>query len=255
MEGNKLSKIGNEIVQNFEENLKSVQKLANFDRLVLDFAIQSIDILQSRLKEKFENERLLATNTLTQLKKIRQNDSMRPQYQEIFNQCVVLLVSYFGSTVHDIFSSYVPAFLSMAKEQEILNEELRFSIKELKGLDFDLREHLGEIIISKRNISFQDMQSIRRSFRDFMNISIDKDSTVNNIILGQACRHVVVHAGGRVNSKLIRQVSKAIPRKLKLKIEQDKKVEFTTDEIDILSQSMRKFVAELVKKLKQSLVH
>lgn len=98
-----MNSIGKQIIDNFKKNIASVESLANFDRVVLDFAISSIDSLQERLKEKFANERLLATATLKQLKNIRENDSMRPQYKEIFNQCVVLLVSYFGSAVSDIF--------------------------------------------------------------------------------------------------------------------------------------------------------
>jgi len=43
------------------------------------------------------------SNRVAALKKNRSSNSLRPRYATIFNQCVVLLVSYFGSAVHSLF--------------------------------------------------------------------------------------------------------------------------------------------------------
>ena len=239
---------GKQIIENFENNIGLVDNLANFDRIVLDFAISSIDALQNRLKDKFENERFLASSTLKQLRNIRKNDSMRPQYEEIFNQCVVLLVSYFGSAVSDIFKEYVTVNLS-DRPEKVLREELKFTIGELCDFDFDLSDQIGEIIALKKDISFQDMKSIRRNFHAFLGISIEKDKKVNNIILGQACRHVIVHSGAIADAKLIKQVSEAIPRDLKKQIVENSRIQFTTDEIKLLSDSMLDYLKNLVNKL------
>lgn len=243
-----MNSIGKQIIDNFKKNIVSVENLANFDRVVLHFAISSVELLQERLKEKFTNERLLATATLKQLKNIRENDSMRPQYEEIFNQCVVLLVSYFGSAVSDIFKEYVSLCLS-DRPDKVLREELKFTIRELCDYGFDLSDQIGEIIALKKDISFQDMKSISRNFHDFLGVSIERDKKVNNIILGQTCRHVIVHAGAIADAKLTKQVSEANPRDLKKQIVENSQIQFTADEIKILGNSMLAYLNNLVEQL------
>ncbi len=240
---------GTKILKVLLDNIESVNRLTNFDRVVLDFSIKSIENLQNKLKRKFENESLLATSTLKQLRLIRDHDSMRHQYKEIFNQCVVLLVSYFGSAVSEILKEYVTSNISELKDKKAFTEEFKFSPRELSTYDFNLRDHIGEIIISKKNISFQDMKSINRSFQDFLDISIERDSIVNDIIMGQACRHVIVHSGAIVDTKMMKNVSDANPRSLKPIIKVNSKVQFEPAELDILIMSMKNYVESLVETL------
>jgi len=237
------------ILDQFKENVSSVNRLANFDRVVLDYSIKSIEDLQARLNVKFKNESLLASGTLKQLKTIRKHDSMRGQYQEIFNQCVVLLVSYFGSTVSDIFNYSVTSNISDLIDQKAFTEEFKFSPKELSDYNFNLRDQIGEIIITKKGISFQDMKSINRAFRDFLNIDIRKNKTVNDIILGQACRHIIVHSGSIVDNKMMKQIADAKPRDLKPEIKLKTKVVFNFDEIEILAMSMQKYLETVIGNL------
>jgi len=243
-----MNSLGKRIIGTFENNIGLVDKLANFDRIVLHFAISSVDALQHRLKKRFENERLLATSTLTQLRNIRNNDSMRPQYEEILNQCVVLLVSHFGSAVSDIFKEYVTVSLS-DRSDKVLREELKFTIGELCDCGFDLSGQIGEIIALKKDISFQDMKSISCNFETFLGVAIERDKKSNNIILGQACRHVIVHSGAIADARLIRQVSGAIHRDLKEQVSEDSRIQFTVEEIKILGDSMLGYLNGLVNKL------
>jgi hypothetical protein len=240
---------GKENLKVFLENIEAVNRLANFDRVVLDYSIKAIEKLQNNLLIKFKNESLLATGTLRQLTLIRKHDSMRNQYKEIFNQCVVLLVSYFGSAVSEIFKTYVTSNISELKNKKAFTEEFKFSPKEMSEYNFNLLAHIGEIIVLKKNISFQDMQSINRSFRDFLGISIERDSTVNDIIVGQACRHVIVHSGSVVDSKMLNQISNTKPRNLKPKIVIDSKIQFEPEEVALLSSSMIKYIKGLVEQL------
>jgi len=240
---------GNKIYKVFLDNINSVNRLANFDRVVLDFSITSIENLQNKLKQKFENERLLATSTLKQLRLIREHDSLRNQYQEIFNQCVVLLVSYFGSTVSEIFKEYVTSNISELKKKKAFAEEFKFSPQEMSEYNYNFRDQIGEIIILKKNISFQDMKSINRNFRDFLGISFKRDSIVNDIIIAQASRHVIVHSGALVDTKMMTQILDANPRKLKPRIEVNSKIQFAVNELDALSKSMIKYVENLIEQL------
>jgi hypothetical protein len=243
--------VGN-IAGAFKANVEAVHKLMDFDTIVLEFAINSVDALCKRLKEHhgINNPRLTAETALKQLQDIRSHGSMRPQYEEIFNQGVVLLVSYFGSALQDLFEESVEFSLARGGQENLLKEELKMTVGDVKNREFDLTHHVGEFLVSSRNISFQDMHSIRRAFADYLKADPGKDEVANNIILGQGCRHVIVHNGAIVNCKLLHQVEAAKPRTLKPHLVEDSRVQFSTDEVKALGRDMVKFVDRIIGKLK-----
>jgi hypothetical protein len=77
---------------------------------------------------QLDNPRLNAERTL---KVLRENDSLRPRYETIFNQAAVLLVSYFGSAVGDVFRFGIARELQAAKNVRLLREELRVLLEEI----------------------------------------------------------------------------------------------------------------------------
>ena len=90
---------------------------------------------------------------------------MRSHYTTIYNQCVVLLVSHFGTTLHSLFVSAAPALLGTSADKDALKDELKFQLSELSEHDFDIRERIGELLVAKRDISFQDMQAQHERLR------------------------------------------------------------------------------------------
>src|SRR4051812_27254947 len=96
------------VKRDFADNAKSVDALVNFDRDVMDFAIEQVTQLHHRLASQSGNPQTNGANALAALQNVRDHDSMRRNYEVIANQAVVLLVSYFGSAVADIFRAAVP---------------------------------------------------------------------------------------------------------------------------------------------------
>jgi Iap family predicted aminopeptidase len=80
---------------------------------------------------QLDNPRLNAERTLKVVRQIRENDSLRPRYETIFNQAAVLLVSYFGSAVGDVFRFGIARELQAAKNVRLLREELRVLLEEI----------------------------------------------------------------------------------------------------------------------------
>lgn len=233
-------------LESFERNLESVQKLMNFDRDVQDMAITHIEELHSSLVngQKITNEQINGKRTLDMLKGIRENDSLRPRYKIIFNQAVVLLVSYFGSAISDCFRLATQIAVESG-DKRVLDEELNLEIKELIDRGDQIVDVLGDLLIQKKDISFQDMKSTHRAFRKYFGIEIDRNEIVNNIILGQACRHCIVHEGGRVNRRIIKQIENAKPRNLKPSMRESEQLDFTTDEVEELGGYMKDYVSNL----------
>ncbi len=243
----------NNPIEVFRQNVYSVEKLVDFDHEVQDIAIVAIEELHQHLVdiEKIENPLTNGERTLEILRSIRTNDALKPKYKTIYNQAVVLLVSYFGSALADIFRYAAKVAIINREERNVLDEKISLKIEDLLGLSQKIEDEIGDLLIkkTKKDISFQDMKSVRRSFGDYFGIKIEKGERVNNIILGQACRNSIVHEGGVVNSRVIYQVRDAKPRMLKVNIVQGESISFSIEEINLLSKSMLEYVQDLMDKV------
>src|SRR5262249_23284110 len=110
----------------FETKVASVFALMKFDRGVLDFSISHFNTLSMRLKEHgFENPRYDVAHTLQALQNIRRNESLRPNYEQMLNQCNVLLVSYFSAAIGDVFKMAVASAIRSGARPSLLKEEIK----------------------------------------------------------------------------------------------------------------------------------
>jgi len=243
------------IKETFTENLKSVEELINFDKIVLNFAILHLDDLSEKLKvhHQLNNPHLSVDKTLQMLKNIRENNSLEITYKRVFNQCLVLLVSYFSSTVRDLFQTAIDEALVLQNFENINKTQLSLSLFDLKN-DVEKTRSIGDLLATQKDISFQDMQSIARTFQEYFSILIEKNQNTNNIILAQAFRHAIVHSGSKVDRKLVNQVSKAIPRTVKLDIELESEILFNQEEISLISESMKQYLEDLFSNIKNKLI-
>jgi len=119
----------------------------------------------------------------------------------------------------------------------------------MKDKNWNLKGAAGELLIAKKDLTSQDMQSTVRAFETYVGVKIPKDLRANNIILGQAARHVIVHAGALITDRMIKQVAAASPRTLMQKLEPGGSLVFTKDEVLELRDEMLRFVEDLVSKL------
>ena len=240
-------------VKTFKNNIESVEKLINFDREVLNIAIDSIEDLHDLLvnREKITNDHMNGKRTLDILNGIRKNDSLKLRYSIINNQAIVLLVSYFSSALADLFRQASKIAVENHKDKRVLDEELKLKINDLINFGESFGDIIGDLLISKNNISFQDMKSVQREFKKYFGINIEKDTIVNNIILGQACRHSIAHEAGVVNSRVINQLKSAVPREIKSVLNEGDTIKFSEDEIKAISSSMLTYIDNLSAKVKK----
>ncbi len=150
-----------QLVTVFSENVAGVHKLMHFDKEVLEHAITGIEALSERLKKhhQLDNPHLSADNTLKSLINIHKNDSLRPRYEVIFNQAIVLLVSYFGSAVEDIFKAGIHDMLERESDSNLLKEDIKLSFRELKDVDLVIKSDnhpLNTLVIRRLKIDRAD---------------------------------------------------------------------------------------------------
>jgi hypothetical protein len=234
----------------FEQNIETVLQLSNLDRGLLDEVISALEKRDSRLlKAGIENARMLAGSTLQHLRDIRQNDSLRPGFQALVNQSIVLLVSYFESGVSQLFRVAVAAALDADPSDHLKNIQLKLTVAELAKLGDELRETLPDLVAECPGISFQDTKSIARTFSEFFDVEIPRDEITNEITVGLAFRHVIVHNGGIVDRQCMKQIEHATPRAFRPQISNGESLSFSTDEIRVLARAMVAYVRRLVSEL------
>jgi hypothetical protein len=157
----------------------------------------------------------------------------------------VLLVSYFGSSIRDLFKVTFVSALDLGKLGKLGEQDIKISLADLHTADDDLSEKLADIFMIQKDISFQDMQSIGRAFDQYLGFKPEKDSHINNIILGQACRHAIVHNGSKIDAKLLKQIADAKPRDVKQTLARDQKIQFDPSEVKLIGESMKQYMHAL----------
>jgi hypothetical protein len=239
-------------LDNFRKNLSEVERLVNFDKELLQFVTQAIEELHGQLKEKFADERMNGGRTLKVIQGIRENESIQRKYEAIFNQAVVLMISHLSSALGDLFRNAVSTRLQTADAGKLLDEEIKLTLGEMREKDWNLKTTAADLLVAKHDFSFQDMGSTVRAFKQYVDVLLVRDEAMNNIIAAQACRHVIVHASGRITERAIKQLSAASPRTLKQSIVLNEIVLFSAAEVDALRKDMLKFVEKLANDISQA---
>ncbi len=221
-----------EIEERFELHLQSVDELISFDRHILDVCINHLDVLNERLRKgppQISNQTYLAEGALKAMKKIRVNDSLRMHYLSMFNSCLVLQVSYYTSIIDDIFK-HTCYCLNFQQNRQ----------------DLDV-----EFLKSKNDINFQNMFSLIKTYKKYLDVEIGKDGICNTIILAQSSRHAIVHSLGIADQKFITQTTTAKPRDIKNDFCLNEKIQFTPSELDYVKLAMLNFVSDLCDEIKK----
>jgi hypothetical protein len=86
------------------------------------------------------------------------------------------------------------------------------------------------------------MQSVARAFKNHLQIELKRSTDTDNIVFGQASRHVIAHAGGIVDDKMARQISGASLRTLKSKVAPLVAIQFEPSEVRLLAVSMKTYI-------------
>ena len=229
-------------VEVFKGNLSDVDRLINFDRELLQIVTSTLETLHENLKRHHADDRLNGKRALDLIRGIRNNETIRSKYQAIYNQAVVLLVSHFASALGDLFRQAVSIRLASSDPGKLLDEEFKLTVSELRDRDWSLLGSIPDLLIAKQDLTFQDMGATVRAFTTYTSLTPTRDQLMNNIIAAQALRHTIVHAGGKISERTVRQVQKAVPRTLRPNIAAGETIAFSLNEVEQIKSDMLKFI-------------
>ena len=234
-------------IRNFKSNSQAVADLMHFDDKVLQFIMAPLEGWAERVKRAdldITNARMRPDNIVQIIKTVRSNQSLRRYYEEMYNQCIVLMVSYFAAATREIFIDNIALAISF-DNSAVLEEELRLTVEQFTTLDGDPNRYAGAALADKKDMSFQDMQCIDRGFRKYFDFAPPRGEVSHDIALAQACRNAIVHAGSVADEKLIRQLRPLKPRRIKESIEIGEQIQFAPEEILAVQKAMLEYLETL----------
>lgn len=247
----------------FEANRESVYELMGFDRAVLDLALRQLRSLDTRIKKAWakafgKDEVKLSPQqsvkkTIQLLANIRKHESLKPRYEQMINQCLVLLVSYVGSAVRDLFRTAVSYAVQEGRRSELLQVEVSTTVDELRDLETPMHEFVADYMTSRSDLSFQDMKSIGRALNKYFGYNQGRDQVIHDIVAGQACRHAIVHSGLEADRRLIRQLRSIKPRSIKPEIELGDQLQFSEEEVRRVGNAMTVYLDRAATGLQNTL--
>ena len=232
-------------IQHFRSNLASVRQLMRFDDLVLEIIAAPARALRERLaRHEIDNPRLQPDRIIQTLDSIRQNASLRPYYEAMHNQCLVLTVSYFGAATRALFVDAVAEGIRRGS-LSLMKEHVQIAVQDLVEAEIDRVQLAAEFMADGPDSSWQDMKSIGRAYSKVFGAAPERGETVNDIIAAQAFRHAIVHSGGIVDRRLVGQVKNASPRSLFRSVSLDAPIRVVPDDVTLAGDQMLRYLQEL----------
>lgn len=239
-----------EALDTFDRNTKTVLELLEFDAFILKFIERQLSSLDDNLKKHFQSHfpadavipaKYSVEATLGQVRAITTNESLKPMYRIMHGQCLVLLVSFFGSSARDLFRKMVRVALQ-APNGLLDKQLLEISVRELRSPEFDLADLVASRLEETKRLSFQDMKSTGQAYALLLGREPNRDHHVNNIIVAQASRHAIVHADAVADFKMMSQLRDASPRDVKNDLAVGEPLTFVRSEIECMASSMKAYL-------------
>ncbi len=89
------------------------------------------------------------------------------------------------------------------------------------------------------------MAATVRAFSSYTSLVPPRDELMHNIIAAQACRHAIVHSGGKVTERTLKQLLKVSPRTLKSYLVVGEVLRFSLSEVKQIMSDMTMFLERL----------
>jgi hypothetical protein len=243
-----------EIEMVYEANVRSVNRLMGFDSIVVETVIEMLDRAEADLENRNAHSVLpTIRNHRDSMKNIRRNESVKAYYDTMLNQCVVLLVSHFGSAVHDALRLGIREALGHGQRFAVTKEEIRVKMSDLWiTIDSDAprrADEVAELLINQHKVSFQDMQSIARAFDAYLGVETPQGGFLNDIIIAHATRHCIVHSGGRMTLRAVKQIGDRKGDRLQLEYKIDEPIQYERPHVEAVAQATGDYLRRLLETL------
>lgn len=191
-----------EIANQYHANLLKAASITGLGQQIIDISVVAIDSVLKETKEHTTKSKL--ENHSKVLKNLYESPILGELIPTISGQQIVLTVSAFEVFMSDMVRCVGNDFRTAINWPTGSSGKIDLSILN-SGV-----ATIGDLVlgvVEQQNISFQDLQSTKRFLKEYLAIDFDltKDEE-ERIILASAIRHALVHTGGVVDGKFIKQI-------------------------------------------------
>jgi uncharacterized protein (UPF0147 family) len=188
-------------VADFQVELDNIDKLEETPEFIRSIAIEALDRaaktdgVPRTVKKALENSKRSLENI--------NHQSIVDNFQVIYAQMCILAVSSLEATLKKYFVNMLKDPKNIKYDNKKL-QEVKLTLKDIIDNDLRFGGKIGQIILEKASLNFQDLQAIKRNFKEFSYKEIKlTDQTEKNICFYLEARHILVHKGGIVDNKFV----------------------------------------------------
>lgn len=236
-----------EVVVTLDRSVDAVRQMARFDRLVLS-TVESLLVTVDKAHDAagFQNPKHRVKHVIKAVQSIQENQSLAPKYQEMYNQCAVLLTSHLTAGLTEALRIGLAACLE--RDRPIpLTDKLRVTAEDLRQAHADTSFGIADLILAKTDYTLQDMKSTRRAFSELLGLELDESVDMHNVVVLQNARHKIVHDGALATREFMRATAVARDAmSLDLVLIEGEKIRFGASTVDQAADSVSVFVRATV---------
>lgn len=245
-----------EIAASFDGNVEKALEILDMDKLIIEFTKECLNQLKNReyvMRPGID----LISKINQQLENVRAGESLRVRYDVLLNQLLVVVVSFFESTMSDLFTeAYVAAIAGGGFAEKAADEKMKdYTLAEFLKLRELTPERVAEEMTRKLGISFQNTKIITKSFEAFFGIKeVVPEGVMNDTICALECRHCLIHYSGLPDQRLKNVLPGIAPRTLKPDIDLSKQIQFDESDVRQAQKAMSAFIQAYAQALEKRLV-
>ena len=193
------------IKDNLSHNIEGVDQLNELGDDVINLSIDFLTDLEKQNTELtgFTPYKTKLSNTINQIKCLKQHPYLSKKYEIIFNQSIVLIISSFETFLGELIVEI------SNKLPQLINWNLKEKIS-VDPRDFNYSQpNFGKMVLKhiKQRHSLQDINSVSEMLNNYLSITIDKKN-LNELIFYQAVRNIIVHNLSKVDEVFLHQIAK-----------------------------------------------
>jgi hypothetical protein len=188
----------------FAAQLDEIDKLESTPVLMRDMAVQA---LNNALKQGLPNStQTILNNAKSTLGNIS-TGSLAANFKVIYAQMCVLAVSSLEALLKTYFANAANDYTHLASDNTRL-DHIKVSLREIINNELRFGGKVGDLILDKDKPSFQDLKSIKETFKTYLDKDVNlADDIEKQLCFYFECRHVLVHKGGIVDDRFIKNTN------------------------------------------------
>jgi len=233
-----------DLLSDFRNRLDDIATIDSLNDDLLKIYRKSLDEIKSEIEgsQRFGGLLIKVVQKIDNISSIEKLPDLKAKYAILREQSVVLIIGSFEVFMSDIFRNIAendPDYFRWKDENEKIS---------IDPSVFSVGFTLGDAILAhlkNKKYSFQDLKSILKAVDNYVGVKLtleESDPIRQQIVLGTAIRHIVVHNRSIIDKQFLSQV-KAVPD---LSYAEGGRIDLSQSDVDNVKKAVNDFSEILV---------